>query len=272
LRRDGTPKPAFTALTNLIQLLSDSGTDFPPDAIQFWTSDRDVRHLVLEKEDGTFWIALWRNLSLWDTATQTAIVPAPAPVTLGFLEAPESVLRYEPSVSVEPEGLAASLDVTVDVGASLVLLALTGMRRGGDAVPSTLLELDDLSELDSSTQVSIDHTITAQHDFDDGLIVRDGPDATITYFDPSIYDFALRTYFFCQGCVDPPLAALTFEASSDSISFSEVEMAIVDHQLTLDARETATFVPISPIPHLTTHLRIRLGPGAPFLGELRVFP
>lgn len=273
LHEDGSPKPAFTALRNLIQLLSDPGTDWPPDAIQFWSSDRDVRQLVLEKEDGTFWIALWRNHSLWDTATHTAISPLTAPVTLRFLQAPTSATRYEPSVSLDPEELlAGGLEVTVDVGGSLVLVALTGLPRGADAIPPQLLELDDLSELEASTQVTIDNTISRQHDFDGGLIVRDGEEAAITTEFALVSDFALRTYFFCQGCVDAPLEALEFENTGDGTGYEPIEMVVIDHQPTMDGRETATFVPKERMWYGPSSIRVRLGPGAPLLGELTLFP
>jgi hypothetical protein len=272
VRRDGTPKPAFTALANLIQLLSDPGTDWPPDAIQFWSSDRDVRQLVLEKEDGTFWILLWRNQSVWDTATQTAILPVATPVTLSFLTIPTSVVRYEPSVGLDAQPLpAGELDVTIDVGASLILLRVTGLPRGGDAYPKVVDELDDLSEFVDPTQVSIETTISRQYDFDDGLVVRDGDGATITTEFTPAYDFALRTYFFCQGCVDAPLEALTFESSGDGTGFEPIEMVVIDHQPTMDARETATFVPKEPLWSGPANIRVRLGPGAPLLGELTLF-
>lgn len=270
LRRDGTPKPAFTALANLIELLSDAGTDFPPDGIQVWSSDRDVRQLVLQKEDGTFWIALWRNLSLWDTSVQQPIESPTKPVTLSFLKAPASLQRYEPSISLEPTPITPALDVTLEVGASLVLLAVGGMPLGGDAVPGELYELDDFADF-TSAGVSIDHTITGQHDFDDALVVRDADGAELTFAVPLPYDFALRTYFFCHSCVGDPPKAVTAEISGDNLQYWPMDLTVVDRQPTLDGRETMTFVPTQPLDYGSLHVRIRLAAGAPLLGEITFF-
>ena len=72
------PKPAYYALTNLIHLLADTGTwSGPPDALNYSLSggDRFLMHTLLEKSDGTFYLALWLAESDWDGAKQ--ITPAP---------------------------------------------------------------------------------------------------------------------------------------------------------------------------------------------------
>jgi hypothetical protein len=64
LHYDGSPKPAFTALTNLISILSDRGTSFAPGALTYGVtgSGSNVRDLLLQKRDGHFYIVLWNDV------------------------------------------------------------------------------------------------------------------------------------------------------------------------------------------------------------------
>jgi hypothetical protein len=50
LHADGSPKPQFTALVNLIHLLSDRGPSFTPTALQYSMSGdtRNVDHTLLQ--------------------------------------------------------------------------------------------------------------------------------------------------------------------------------------------------------------------------------
>ncbi len=67
LRNDGSEKPAFRAVENLIDLLEDSGT-FTPGALNFSLSGSadDVHQTLLQKRDGTFYLALWSAKESWD--------------------------------------------------------------------------------------------------------------------------------------------------------------------------------------------------------------
>jgi hypothetical protein len=67
-----TPKPAFTALTNLIQLLSEPETSFTPGKLDYslevqssgtYVRTQYVHDLLLEKSDGDFYLLLWHEIS-----------------------------------------------------------------------------------------------------------------------------------------------------------------------------------------------------------------
>lgn len=71
LRHDFTPKPAFTALRNLLALVGRgerraSLRPLRPLRLSVSARDRDVRRLVLQRGDGTYVVALWRLDSVWD--------------------------------------------------------------------------------------------------------------------------------------------------------------------------------------------------------------
>lgn len=58
---DFSPKPGFTAVKNTLQLLSDPGPAFPAGTLKFALSGdlKNVDHVLLEKRNGTFYLAIW---------------------------------------------------------------------------------------------------------------------------------------------------------------------------------------------------------------------
>lgn len=96
VRRDLSPKPAYTALKNLIAMLSESKWDAQarkwktpivrPHAVNFELvgAPADVHHTLLQKSDGSYYLLLWREASSWDTAKQQEIPVAPARVEVRF--------------------------------------------------------------------------------------------------------------------------------------------------------------------------------------------
>jgi hypothetical protein len=69
LRNDFSEKPGFTALKNMLSLLSDPGANnFTPGSLPFEIlgGDANVNHLLMEKSDGSFWLALWLEEPSWN--------------------------------------------------------------------------------------------------------------------------------------------------------------------------------------------------------------
>ncbi|MBV8489853.1 MAG: hypothetical protein JO199_04920 [Candidatus Eremiobacteraeota bacterium] len=93
LRYDGSPKPAFSAVANIVALLNDPGPSFTPSPLRFSIErpDSSIRYEAFEKRDGTFTIALWNEVSSWDVATGTGITVPAVSVRLSFSSAPRGV-------------------------------------------------------------------------------------------------------------------------------------------------------------------------------------
>jgi hypothetical protein len=72
LRNDGTPKPAYRALSSLLQLLSDPGPAFEPGALEYSLrgASNDVHHTLLRKRDGRWFLVLWLERSSYDTGAR----------------------------------------------------------------------------------------------------------------------------------------------------------------------------------------------------------
>jgi hypothetical protein len=60
-RMNGSPKPAFTALKNLIATLIDPGPEMLPPNLQFTLvgASSNVHHLLMAKRDGSYYLAFW---------------------------------------------------------------------------------------------------------------------------------------------------------------------------------------------------------------------
>ncbi len=80
LRNDFSEKPGFTALKNMLSLLSDQGgTNFNPGWLPFdiLGGDGNVNHLLLQKSDGSYWLAVWLEEPSWDPVNAQYVPVAP---------------------------------------------------------------------------------------------------------------------------------------------------------------------------------------------------
>ncbi|MCW2762631.1 MAG: hypothetical protein JWR85_2832 [Marmoricola sp.] len=130
LRRDLTPKPAYTAMKRLLGLVADPGPSFVPGSLPYAVdgAGTDTRQLLVQKRSGQFVLFLWRDISIYDPAakTRTAVTPRAVQLKLGSAA---GVKVYKPSVSgaalstAEASTVPLSLDgqvtaVTIDPIAS----------------------------------------------------------------------------------------------------------------------------------------------------------
>ena len=128
LNYDGTPKPAFTALKNLISLLrspqkqsSRSGSLM----VKITGAPTTMHFTLLEKTPGVFYLAIWNDVSVYRVAslqkTEGAdLFPSKVPVTLDFCS-PSTVTVYAPGTS---SGVEATRNYTLATSATSIRLAL----------------------------------------------------------------------------------------------------------------------------------------------------
>lgn len=84
IREDGTRRAGFYAIRNLIRVLQDPGVPFTPAALRFGLSGEtaNVRHLLLQKRDGRFYLVLWQNAFSYDTKSKQDLLTPPQKVML----------------------------------------------------------------------------------------------------------------------------------------------------------------------------------------------
>jgi hypothetical protein len=101
LREDLTPKPAFNALRNLLRTVRTS--DGPGERrVVHVDAPSDVRSLVLERDDGSSVLALWRSASAWNTGDRKPTSVSPVTATVQFDGPATDIKVSRPSVGAEP--------------------------------------------------------------------------------------------------------------------------------------------------------------------------
>ena len=69
VRGDLSPKPSYTGIRNLIRLLSDSGAARRDEVQLSVNGPSTVHHMLVEKSDGTRFLALWNEVPSVDSPT-----------------------------------------------------------------------------------------------------------------------------------------------------------------------------------------------------------
>lgn len=84
LRNNGTPKPAYIALKNLINLLKDPGSSFKPGSLNYSVrgDTKSFQHTLFQKRNGDFYLAFWMGKSSWDPTTKTRLPVLDKPIAL----------------------------------------------------------------------------------------------------------------------------------------------------------------------------------------------
>ena len=136
LRNDLSPKPAFDALRNTISIVADPGAPFAPGPLDLRLSEGGVElpadestnlhHLLLQKRDGSFYLALWRTSSVWSVAMGEPLPAQPSPVELRVGPGLETATEYLPNSSAAPVWSLTrpAQPLQVEVGPEVVILRL----------------------------------------------------------------------------------------------------------------------------------------------------
>jgi hypothetical protein len=128
IRYDGTPKPAFYAAKNLLTLLSDPGATFSPGSLAFSLSgaSSQVQQLLLQKRDGSFYLALWVEAAGMNGITGADItVPSQTvQVSLGHFPSTVTSYQWDATGTMTPTSLSPSQSVSVSVGPNMTLLKI----------------------------------------------------------------------------------------------------------------------------------------------------
>lgn len=124
VRNDFTPKPAFTTLRKMLGVLRQSPGEGNGTGARA-SGPRDLRSLLLEREDGSRVMALWRDVSVWDPDERTPIVVRPETATVTFDGTARDVRIDVPAAEgAEAEqrsrDSAARVDVPLDGDVALV--------------------------------------------------------------------------------------------------------------------------------------------------------
>jgi len=126
---DGTPKPAFYAVRDLLALLADPGPEFVPTRLRLDVrAPEDIGQVVLQKRDGRTYLVLWNTGPVWDPIGREAIEVVDEPVSFAVPDG-YAVSRV---VRLADDGPAADQELPdpgpraeVEVGPTLSVVELT---------------------------------------------------------------------------------------------------------------------------------------------------
>lgn len=128
VRFDGSKKPAFIALRNLLTLLSDPGRTFAPGSLAFelHPAPDTLEWTLLQKRNGDFYLAVWDGAAMFDPGADPEIVSAQQTVTLEFDEPVGALSRASPNRSAHWEPLTQTgSSVELVIGSEVTLLRIT---------------------------------------------------------------------------------------------------------------------------------------------------
>ncbi|MGL5928058.1 MAG: hypothetical protein ACRCY8_03895, partial [Dermatophilaceae bacterium] len=118
IRNDGSAKPVAGAVTAMTTLLSDPGAAFSPGQLEYSLAGQTdgVQQVLLQKRDGTFYLALWLGKPSFDPITRvTQDVPDQA-VTVTLPSTVTSATTH----ALGDDGAMTSKPVQLDGGAAAV--------------------------------------------------------------------------------------------------------------------------------------------------------
>lgn len=121
MNSDGSPRPAGEALHNLTTLLQDSGGSFSPGSLDYTLDNTAAgdNSLLMEKADGTYWLALWNESNSGHT------------ITLNLASAASAVEVFDPltgTTAVQTTDNTNSVQITVPDHPVLVEIVPSGSQ------------------------------------------------------------------------------------------------------------------------------------------------
>lgn len=127
LRNDGSEKPAYTALKNLINLLKDSGTSFTPGSLDYVLSGdtENIHHTLLQKQDGKFYLILWQEVYGYNVDTKQYISVSSQKVSVTLNTSISKATTYVPNDSSSfKSSQTYPKQLDIDVSDRLVVIEL----------------------------------------------------------------------------------------------------------------------------------------------------
>jgi hypothetical protein len=132
VRYNGTPKPAFTALSNVIHLLQEPGGGGAagkgaPLPLNLGGETQNLQHTLLRKADGRYYLALWQEIPSYDTKTHQDIHNPSHKVTVSTGRTFRQINLYDPlRGTTAVQHWNHTNTVTLEVPDSVVILEMAG--------------------------------------------------------------------------------------------------------------------------------------------------
>ena len=129
LRSDLSERPAFVSIKSLVGLLSDPGATFTPGKLNYTLAGGDgtIREILMQKRDGSFWLAIWSEQSSYDPSTNTPTPVSTKNVTLA-LNGPayaEQIYKFGVTGTLTSSTLSPTQTVTLPINDCVSVVQIT---------------------------------------------------------------------------------------------------------------------------------------------------
>src|SRR5450432_1078394 len=129
-RNDYSAKPAAAVIANTVVLMSDKGSPVNPRALSYslTTASSAIHHLLFQKRDGSYWLAIWQEVSNWKgwNAQGYAITNPDVSVELTLQAPADSIHTYRPHYSTSVvETFTEQKSVTLAVPDHVLLVRIS---------------------------------------------------------------------------------------------------------------------------------------------------
>ena len=128
LHSDFSPKAGYKAMQSLLRLLSDPGPAFEASGLNFEFSGNvsSLHHLLLEKRNGTFYLAIWIEQPSYDVdAKKQLAVSAQSILVDAKQRVRMTVHRFDESGSMQSSDLGVAQTQALNVGDRLTILQIS---------------------------------------------------------------------------------------------------------------------------------------------------
>ncbi len=128
LRNDGTRKPAFTTLRNLLGILADTGSASGELSYSLQCTagcSVPLRHVLLRKSTGAYYVVVWPESSAWDARTRTEVHSSPLSAELQVFSPVHAVEVFDPARSQKRVSRSTSTSQRVELTDGMLVFKVT---------------------------------------------------------------------------------------------------------------------------------------------------
>ncbi len=127
LRNDGSRKPAFVALRNLLTILADTGSASGrlSYSLQCTSCPVPLRHVLLRKSTGAYYLVVWPESSVWNRSTRTDIASSPQYADLTISSPLSKLELLDPAQSTTPTYTSTSSSHRIALSDRLSVIRVT---------------------------------------------------------------------------------------------------------------------------------------------------
>lgn len=126
-RFDGTRKPAFNALANLLDLTSDPGPAFTPGRLTYSVeANQKINQVLVQRRDRSFVLLLWRDVKVWDQFDRRSIDVAPISVKVAITTPMRRADVHRPTAGALPRfSVSSPTTFTTPMAGDVTAIVLT---------------------------------------------------------------------------------------------------------------------------------------------------